>query len=105
MAFFRARDPVRSTPNLDRHARRTVSGGVLRLALLIGVPLAAMLYYGQPGLRMQYWYHGDRAAPIYTRCQYMTILGAWHDIRPPVGIDMCPLIGFFPFQLSDLAGG
>lgn len=102
--FYRVRESARTTPNFDRKASRAFWSAATRMTLIFGLPLAALLYYGQPGLRMQYWYHGDRASPIYTRYQYVTLFDGWRDIRPPLGIGMCPIIGFFPFELSDLMG-
>ncbi len=97
--------PDRTTPNLDRKMSGAFAWPIIKLSAVIIIPLALLLIYGQPALRIQYWYHGSRDYPMYTRCQYLTLLDGWRDIRPPFGVNNCPLVGFFPFHFSDLTGG
>ncbi|MEC3863452.1 hypothetical protein VK792_19400 [Mesobacterium sp. TK19101] len=79
---------------------------LLKLGVILAIPIVAMLIYGQPGLRIQYWYRGSYADPFYTKCKYLTLFDGWQMHFPAIsGGAGCPIIEFFPFQLTQIFGG
>lgn len=99
-----ARRPASTTPIYDRSANRSLRTSVIKLGLLVCVPLLLMSLYGQPALRFEYTWHGNESARIHTRCVYLALDG-WHVIRPPYGVNQCPLVDTLPIDLSSFLFG
>jgi len=79
---------------------------LIKVGLIVAAPFVAMLIYGQPGLRIQYWYRGTYADPFYTKCKYLTLFDGWQMHFPAAsGSPGCPIIELFPFQLTQIFGG
>lgn len=95
---------VETTPVFDRATRAPIWSRLLRLALVIGLPLAALATLGQPALRIEYSWYGHRDAPVYTRCLYLALDG-WHDIHPVSGTGHCPLVTALPIDLVAFLSG
>jgi len=94
--------PKSTTPIADRKFGLLPWGSLIRFGLIFGVPLALLFIYGQPALRIQYQWSGNRAHPIYHQCDYLTLFNGWRDVHPRFGY--CPLVTTFPFELSHLIG-
>ncbi len=100
----KAHQPHSTTPIADAKLRLLSFGGLARFVFVLGVPLALLLIYGQPALRIKYHWNGNIHAPVYSQCEYLTLLDGWRDVRPQFGVNNCPLIGFFPFEFSMITG-
>lgn len=107
MAFKkRGRDPASEHSSLVRKFYWEPLWTLAKLLAVPAIPIVLMLIYGQPGLRIQYWYVSEGANyRVYSRCQYWTVFDGWKDIRPGYGMNQCPLVGWFPFHLNQLIGG
>ena len=101
---FGRRAPASTTPVLDQTRGSSFVWTLIKTVTFPLIPIVLLVWLGQPGLRIQAWYHGSKAAPIYTRCQYLTLTG-WRDFAPYPGINQCPAVRAFPFSLDDLTGG
>ncbi|MCK0197418.1 hypothetical protein MWN34_10885 [Ancylobacter sp. 6x-1] len=99
MSLFR-RVPSRAstTPVFDGTARATFWPALVKVAAVPAIAVALLAWFGQPALRIQYWYHGTTSAPVYDRCLYLSAFSGWHDRRvtPFDGDDPCPVIDFLP---------
>lgn len=93
-----------TTPIADDQFRLMYFGALIKLVLILGIPLALLFIYGQPSLRIKYTWNGNSHAPVYSQCDYLTLLNGWRDVRPYPAINNCPLIAFFPFKISHLIG-
>lgn len=84
----------------------TFLSGILRMLFVLAVPVVALMWFGQPALRFQYWWHGSEAYPIYDRCLYVALDG-WHTVTPGYGgsAEACPLIRFVPADILKLIWG
>ena len=101
--FFRK--PSKTTAPMAEHKLRgSPLGTLLKLGLIIGGPLVLLHVYGQPALRFQYTYTGSYQYPIYRHCRYITLLNGWRDVTRGFGVNQCPLIGFFPFNIKQISG-
>lgn len=91
-------DPVDTLPLLRGQRPMPV---LFSVAVAIAVPIGLvvlLLLAGEPALRVQYWYRGSAAQPVFERCIYFGLSGA-RDVRPvttALGRADCPLIVFFP---------
>jgi len=97
-----ARRSTSTTPMADGKYRYALMGAILKLGLMVAIPLGALHYYGQPALRIQYEWNGNRNYPVYYQCDYLTLLNGWRDVHPRFGY--CPMVTTFPFELSHLTG-
>lgn len=104
MAFWkRARAPARTTPIFDRNARRSFWPVLVKALAIPAIPLVLLALCGSPALRM--WYRWDgRTPPAYYECLYLSLSG-WHRVTPPFGVNQCPLVTLFPFNIEDIIGG
>ena len=98
------RDPAPENSALVRKFYWSPFWALLKLTAIPAIPIILMLIYGQPGLRMQYWWQGSDESRSYTRCQYLVLFDGWQDFRPAPGINQCLLMGWFPFTLKHLTG-
>lgn len=84
----------------------TFLSSILRMLFVLAVPVIALMWFGQPALRFQYWWHGSEAYPTYDRCLYIALDG-WHMVTPGYGgnAGSCPLILFVPADIPKLIWG
>lgn len=102
MPFRRRSDAARTATISASQGRYAFLAAILKILALPALILVLLITYGTPALRVQYWYHGSREHPEYTRCIYLSIHG-WHDHK--VGLfdrDPCPVFAFFPFDIRKL---
>lgn len=93
--------PKSTTPNADYKLWMPLWMPVAKIGAVIGVPLILLSLYGQPALRMQYTWNGNERFQVYFKCDYLTLLDGWKRIENDNGT-YCPLIEFFPVDLSKL---
>lgn len=96
--------PKSTSPIADGKFRFAFFWTMTKFALLLGIPLALLFIYGQPALRIKYLWNGNARAPVYSQCDYLTLLDGWKIVHPYLAVNNCPLIAFFPFELSHLIG-
>ena len=109
MAFFGRKTQLRvnprhsqTTPVFDRTTKSGFWSGLVKfLSLPVGIG-AALLYFGEPALRVQYIYSGSLSSPTYHDCTYRSLLN-WHEVRPLDG--ECPVVVFLPVKFTKLIGG
>lgn len=102
MAFNRrGRDPTNTTPHLSRKMSASYWWSIIKTGLIFGLPLAALLTYGQPALLIKYGHTGPRSDPYMTRCLYRSV-AQWHDVTPAYG--RCPYLTTFPINIHNILG-
>jgi len=104
---FRQNKHPNTTPVFDQSNRNALIGGGLKLLAIPLVPLALLLWFGHPALRLSYQWNGNDRSPVYYSCNYLAADG-WHVHRPAfdarAGNTQCPAVIFLPFTLTDLKG-
>lgn len=91
-----------TTPVFDRAAKPSLVWGTVKFCAVPALAFGALLYFGEPALRVQYSYTGSYTSPTYHQCLYRT-LRRWHDVHPTWG--ECPLVIFVPVHITDFLGG
>lgn len=105
MAFSKS-TPARAntTPVLDRSAGQSFWASLAKVIAIPMIPLLLLMWFGSPALRMSYRWNGNEHAPVYSECLYLDLTSGWQEIIPPFGVNNCPLVGFFPFNISNFIG-
>lgn len=95
----RAPKAAHATPTFDQASKSKFLPALARAIAVPTVLLLALVWFGQPALRMQWWGHGRYSDPVFERCLYLSLTG-WNDVRPADG--RCPFIAFFPINIMEL---
>jgi len=101
------RTPARAntTPVLDRGSGQSPLLSLAKVLAVPLIPLLLLMWFGSPALRMSYTWNGNKYAPVYSECLYLNLISGWEKIYPSFGVNNCPLVGFFPFDITTLIGG
>lgn len=113
MAFFkRARQHAYTptvpaggtTPVLEKGARKNIWLSLLKTIGIPLIPILLLVFVGQPALRIKYTYSGSRDDRTYHQCHYLALDG-WHEYRPGIGFNQCPVFITIPFSIVTFLGG
>nr|WP_306266993.1 amino acid transporter [Pararhizobium sp. IMCC3301] len=106
MAFSK-RTPVRAntTPVLDRNTKHSFWAALAKVIAVPMIPLLLLMWFGSPALRMSYRWNGDHQASVYSHCLYLNLMSGWEHVDPLYGVNNCPLITFFPFNIVNFIKG
>lgn len=94
-----------TTPALDRNTKHSFWIGLAKVIAVPMIPLLLLAWFGSPALRMSYRWDGNHQAPVYSHCLYLNLTSGWEYVDPRYGVNNCPLIAFFPFDIINFIKG
>jgi hypothetical protein len=98
------RTDSRYLPVFTASMRPTFGTGILKVSAVVAIPILGLMWFGQPALLFQYWWHGSPLYPVYEKCLYIAPLDGWHLVFPDYRDNprICPTVRFFHVDIRKL---